>query len=118
MTHTLVSTSLIRIKPLALALALAGSLSLPLSIAQAGQNSDSATSNRATQDSSSAIVQLNGDPLATYVKTKPAKGKKIDFGNTDTKAYRAQLSALRNDYKAWLRANVPGPRSPANSTSR
>ena len=108
MTHTLVSTSLIRIKPLALALALAGSLSLPLSIAQAGQNSDSATSNRATQDSSSAIVQLNGDPLATYVKTKPAKGKKIDFGNTDTKAYRAQLSALRNDYKAWLRANVPG----------
>ena len=48
MTHTLVSTSLISIRPLALALALAGSLSLPLSIAQAGQNSDSATSNRAT----------------------------------------------------------------------
>ena len=32
-------------------------------------------------DTSSALVQLNGDPLSTYVKTKPAHGKKIDFTN-------------------------------------
>ncbi|HMC15973.1 MAG TPA: S8 family serine peptidase, partial [Albitalea sp.] len=96
--------------PLASALALAGALSLAMvpALAAPGQNSDSDTSKRATQDTSAALVQLNGDPLATYVKTKPAPGKKIDFGNTTTKSYRAQLSALRNDYKAWLRANVPG----------
>jgi len=110
MTRTATRLSPLRIRPLALALALAGSLSLPLGIAQAGQNSDGDASNRPTQDTSSALVQLNGDPLATYVKTKPAQGKKIDFGNTNTKAYRAQLAALRNDYKAWLRANVPGAR--------
>ncbi|QSI77002.1 S8 family serine peptidase [Niveibacterium microcysteis] len=81
-----------------------GALSVP---AVAGQNSDN-TAARPTQDTSVALVVLNGDPLSTYVKTKPAKGKKIDFGNTNVKAYRAQLSALRNDYKAWLRANVPG----------
>jgi minor extracellular serine protease Vpr len=58
-----------------------------------------------TVDTSSAIVQLNGDPLSTYVKTKPAK--KIDFSSSTVKSYRAQLSALRNDFKRWLRANAP-----------
>jgi minor extracellular serine protease Vpr len=58
-------------------------------------------------DTSSAIVQLNGDPLSTYVKTKPAPGKKIDFSSDTTKSYRAQLSALRNDFKQWLKANAP-----------
>src|SRR2546421_1761497 len=58
-------------------------------------------------DTGSAIVQLNGDPLSTYVKTKPAPGKKIDFSNSTVKSYRAQLSALRNDFKQWLKANAP-----------
>ena len=58
-------------------------------------------------DTSSAIVQLNGDPLSTYVKTKPPQGKKIDFSSSTVKSYRAQLSALRNDFKQWLRANAP-----------
>src|SRR2546423_3941894 len=58
-------------------------------------------------DTGSAIVQLNGDPLSTYVKTKPAPGKKIDFASNTTKSYRAQLSALRNDFKQWLQANAP-----------
>jgi minor extracellular serine protease Vpr len=98
-----------RLTPLALALAVAGAFSLSMAPAQAapGQNSDADTSARPKQDTSSALVQLNGDPLATYVKTKPAKGKKIDFNSNSVKAYRAQLAALRNDYKAWLRANVP-----------
>ena len=55
-------------------------------------------------------MQLNGDPLATYTRTKPPKGKKIDFTSNTARAYRAQLSNLRNDYKAWLRANVPQAR--------
>ena len=97
-----------RLTPLALALALAGALSLPAAHAAPHQGSDAITTSRPSQDTSSALVQLNGAPLSTYVKTKPAKGKKIDFGNTNVKSYRAQLSALRNDYKAWLRANVPG----------
>ena len=63
---------------------------------------------RATQDTGYALVQLSGEPLATYARTKPAKGKKIDFTSTTVRAYRAQLSKLRNDYKAWLRATVPG----------
>ena len=74
--------------------------------AQASQRSDSTTA-RAAQDKGYALVQLAGDPLATYVKTRPPAGKKIDFNQSTVKAYRAQLSALRNDYKAWLRANVP-----------
>ncbi len=58
-------------------------------------------------DTSSAIVQLAGDPVSTSVKTKPARGKKIDFSSTSVKSYRAQLAALRNDFKQWLRANAP-----------
>ncbi|NUO59377.1 MAG: S8 family serine peptidase [Hamadaea sp.] len=54
-----------------------------------------------------ALVQLVGDPLTTAAKTKPVKGKKIDFSNATVKSERARLSALRNDFKSWLRANAP-----------
>jgi subtilisin family serine protease len=90
-----------------LAAALLGALAAP-AFSAPGQNSDGPTANRQTQDTGYALVQLNGDPLSTYVKTKPAQGKKIDFSSNTVKAYRAQLNQLRNDYKAWLRANVPG----------
>jgi thermitase len=60
-----------------------------------------------TVDTGSAIVQLNGDGLATYAKTKPAPGKKIDFSSAQVKSYRAQLSAIRNDFKQWLQKNAP-----------
>jgi minor extracellular serine protease Vpr len=60
-----------------------------------------------TVDTGSALVQLRGDPLATDVKTKPAKGKKIDFSSAAVKSRRAQLSALRNDFKQWLKVNAP-----------
>jgi len=68
---------------------------------------DDANASQPSQDTSSAIVQLNGDPLSTYVRMKPAQGKKIDFLSNTAKSYRAQLSALRNNYKQWLKANVP-----------
>jgi minor extracellular serine protease Vpr len=57
-------------------------------------------------DTGSAIVQLTGDPLSTYVKTKPPRGKKIDFSSSTVKNYRAQLASLRNDFKQWLKANA------------
>jgi subtilisin family serine protease len=69
--------------------------------------SDGATAQSSRQDTGTALVQLNGDPLSIATRTKPPHGKKIDFSSSTVKSYRAQLSALRNDYKAWLRANVP-----------
>jgi minor extracellular serine protease Vpr len=73
---------------------------------QPNANADSFTKGP-TVDTSSVIVQLKGDPLSTYVKTKPAPGKKIDFNSTSVKSYRAQLSALRNDFKKWLQTYAP-----------
>src|SRR4051812_5201418 len=99
-------------RPGTLACAVAAALSLgAIGVASAAQGNiatDSPSATRPSLDTSTAIVQLNGAPLATYSKTKPAKGKKIDFNNSAVKSYRAQLSALRNDYKQWLQANVPG----------
>lgn len=87
---------------------LALSLALSLSVASLHANGASdSTKTRQTIDNSSVIVQLKGDPLSTYVKTKPGPGKKIDFNSSTTKSYRAQLSALRNDLKQWLQTNAP-----------
>ena len=58
-------------------------------------------------DTSSALVQLKGDPLSTYSATKPAAGRKIDFKNSAVTSYRAQLSAGRNDFRRWLQSNAP-----------
>ena len=58
-------------------------------------------------DKSSVIVQLKGDPVSKNSSTKPAQGKKIDFKSTPVKSYRAQLSALRNDFKQWLHTYAP-----------
>src|SRR5216684_4133098 len=65
-------------------------------------------------DTSSAIVQLKGDPLSTYSSTKPPHGKKIDFNSNTVKSYRAQLAALRNNFKQWLQTYAPK----ANITSQ
>ena len=83
-------------------------LVLPLAAGAGGKASDAGTT--ATMDTGSAIVLLNGEPLSTYAKTKPAAGKKIDFKGATVRAYRAQLSALRNDFKRWLRSNAPQAR--------
>jgi subtilisin family serine protease len=92
----------------AIALSVAAAIAVLASGGAVAATSD-ATSTKAaqTQDTSRALVILNGDPLSTYVRTKPANGKKIDFTSNTTKSYRAQLSALRNDYKKWLQANYP-----------
>lgn len=58
-------------------------------------------------DTEYALVQLAGDPLSTYTKTKPPQGKKIDFDSNTVKSYRAQLVAQRNEFKSWLRKNAP-----------
>jgi subtilisin family serine protease len=58
-------------------------------------------------DNTSAIVQLKGDPISTNPSTKPPHGKKIDFNGQAVRSYRAQLNAIRNEFKRWLRANAP-----------
>jgi subtilisin family serine protease len=70
-------------------------------------NTTDGTSTVGGTDTSLALVQLVGDPLSTSSRTHPEQGKKIDFNNSTVKAVRAQLSALRNDYKQWLRVNAP-----------
>jgi minor extracellular serine protease Vpr len=79
---------------------------IPVNAVAASANSDS-TAQRPSQDVNYAVVVLKSDPLSTYSSTKPPKGKKIDFNSNTVKSYRAQLSAQRNDYKQWLRANYP-----------
>ncbi|HWQ22728.1 MAG TPA: S8 family serine peptidase, partial [Gaiellaceae bacterium] len=61
-------------------------------------------------DTRSALVQLKGEPLATYEKTRPPHGKKIDFSSETVKSYRAQLAALRNEFKRWLHRNARSAR--------
>src|SRR6266481_3509324 len=61
-------------------------------------------------DNSSAIVQLRGGPLSTDPRTKPPRGRKIDFNSNAVRSYRAELNAGRNEFKRWLRANAPGAR--------
>lgn len=54
-----------------------------------------------------ALVQLKGSPLSTAAKTRPAKGKKIDFSSDAVKSRRALLAAERNQFKRWLKQNAP-----------
>lgn len=61
-------------------------------------------------DTGSAIARLALDPLATATRTKPSSGKKIDFSSSSVRSYRAELSAQRNDFRSWLKANAPGAR--------
>ncbi len=61
-------------------------------------------------DTGSAIARLALDPLATAARTKPSPGKKIDFSSSSVRSYRAELSAQRNDFRSWLKANAPGAR--------
>jgi len=91
------------------ALAFGGPVSAA-SRSSSGNLTDGSKTVRATVDRGYALVQLRGEPLATYVKTKPPQGKKIDFNSATVKAYRAQLSALRNEFKQWLQANAPKAR--------
>jgi minor extracellular serine protease Vpr len=58
-------------------------------------------------DTTSAIVQLKGDPVSTYSGRTPAPDHKIDFKSNTVKSYRAQLATLRNNFRQWLQANAP-----------
>ncbi|HET9441939.1 MAG TPA: hypothetical protein VFO65_01380, partial [Acidimicrobiales bacterium] len=65
---------------------------------------------RAPADSSTALVQLGGEPLATSAATRPAGGGKVDFDSLAVRNERARLAAVRNEFRQWLRANAPAAR--------
>ena len=93
-------------KYLALAL-LAAVAALPAVAVAAVSNATDGPSIGLSVDTGYAIVQLKLAPLSTAAQTKPPKGKKVDFSSAAVKSYRALLSAQRNDFKQWLRANAP-----------
>jgi minor extracellular serine protease Vpr len=64
-------------------------------------------SERPSIDRSFAIVELKGEPLATYVRTWPRSGKRIDFDSAAVKTYRSQLASGRTAFASWLAANAP-----------
>jgi subtilisin family serine protease len=83
-------------------------LATPLLATSAGNSgSGSASVKKKLVDRSSALVELNGAPLATSETTRPARGKKLDLSSNAAKNYRAQLAATRNDFRQWLRQNAP-----------
>src|SRR5687768_12365211 len=81
-----------------------------VSVAVVSASAASAPSGPATMDTSTALVQLAGDPLSVSPRTRPAQGKTIDFSSASVKSTRANLSALRNDFRQWLRSNAPSAR--------
>ena len=89
-------------------------IAAPVSAAGGGHkvvsNVTDASSSPTAVDRSVALVQLMSDPLSTAAGTRPAKGKKIDFSSQAVRSERARLSAERNDFKSWLRANAPKAR--------
>ncbi len=97
------------------ALALTGGsagLATTAGAAPATVSTDPATdsASRAGVDSARAVVQLSLEPLAVSPRTKPARGKKLDFSSTATKSERARLSAQRNAFKQWLQTVAPKAR--------
>jgi hypothetical protein len=69
----------------------------------AAATSDNTAAQAARQDKSTALVQLNGEPLSTDARTRPAPGRKIDFNSNTVRSYRAQLAALRNGCRPTCR---------------
>jgi subtilisin family serine protease len=61
----------------------------------------------ASIDTSSAIVELSGAPLATL---NAGQSKRVDFKSPKVKSARALLVSIRNDFKRWLRTNAPKAR--------
>lgn len=81
-----------------------------LSVAVVSTSAATGPSGPASVDTSTALVQLAGDPLSVSPRTHPARGKKVDFSSTSVKSTRAGLSATRNDFRRWLKANAPSAR--------
>ena len=93
-----------RLGPAATVLALLAGLTVPVT------QSIVTTAAQAAADRSAVLVQLAGDPLSVSERTRPARGKKVDFSSEAVRAERARLTAVRREFTQWLRANAPRSR--------
>ena len=67
-------------------------------------------SSQRADDSASALVELAGHPLAVSPRTAPAGGAKVNLRGAAARSERADLAAVRNEFRRWLRANAPAAR--------
>jgi minor extracellular serine protease Vpr len=85
-------------------------LSLAVS-SQSVSGGGSAVERRQPADASDvALVELAGDPLAVSPRTAPAGGAKVDLQGPAARSERANLAAVRNTFRRWLRENAPAAR--------
>ncbi len=91
----------------ALTLGVTGALDASAAPGSSGRNPNTDAVAQTGVDSSSAVVGLSRDPLATDPRTAPGKGRKIDFTSTAVKSERALLVDQRNTFKQWLKKNAP-----------
>ena len=97
--------SVFRRTALCAALAIA-SLTLVAPPALAAQNTEAAAA-RPKEDRAYALVQLAGEPLASYAKTKPARGKKIDFNSTRPSPTGPSSPRCATTSRRGCKANAP-----------
>lgn len=53
------------------------------------------------------IVELLGTPIAANTELNRGQTKRVDLGSANTRAARAVLASIRNDFKQWLKKNAP-----------
>jgi minor extracellular serine protease Vpr len=86
---------------------------LPLSVTSETASGGSAPplgSSQRAVDSTAALVELTGAPLAVSSRTAPARGAKINLRSAAVRSQRAALVAVRNQFRQWLRVNAPAAR--------
>ena len=60
-----------------------------------------------TIDTNSALVQLAGDPLSVSARTRPTKGKKVDFDSATVKSERARSRRHSQRFQAVAEVQRP-----------
>jgi subtilisin family serine protease len=60
-----------------------------------------------TTDTRTALVLLTGDPVSVAASVDRGRGNRVNLSGPKTRAYRAELSAQRNAFRDWLKANAP-----------
>jgi minor extracellular serine protease Vpr len=86
---------------------LAALLTFDVTTGAASGGSASLESARPAVDSTTALVELTGKPLAVSPSTAPVRGAKINLRSAAVRSQRAALVAVRNDFRRWLRVNAP-----------
>ena len=87
-------------------------LAIPLTsgAGAAPPDNDNGKGSTKTVDQSSAVVVLSSAPVSTATTVDRASNGRVKLTGTQTKSYRAQLSAERNAFRDWLKVNAPKAR--------